>query len=124
MDDDELYVRAAGRSADDDGHPRAADRRPGSSWPDGFAEYGVGHLDRVERIEAALAEEAPGVAVAGAAYRGLGIPACIRQGRGGDAAHDQLSRSGSGQLVASRSDGSRTAPSTAGPVPSWNSKVT
>ena len=52
-----------------------------SRWPLGFAQYTVGHLERVERIEAALAADLPRVAVAGAAYRGLGIPACIRQGR-------------------------------------------
>lgn len=52
-----------------------------SRWPLGFAQYGVDHLDRVERIDAALARDCPEVVVAGAAYRGLGLPACIRQGR-------------------------------------------
>jgi len=52
-----------------------------SPWPRGFAQYEVGHLERVDRIEAALARELPTVRVAGAAYRGLGIPACITQGR-------------------------------------------
>lgn len=47
-------------------------------WVDAFPQYGVGHLDRVGRIERGLPD---GVAVAGAAYRGLGIPACIQQGR-------------------------------------------
>ncbi len=50
-------------------------------WPLGFTQYTVGHLDRVDRIEAALTEECPTLALAGAPYRGLGIPACIRQGR-------------------------------------------
>ena len=50
-------------------------------YPQGFAQYGVGHLDRVARIEAALARDVPQVRVAGAAYRGGGIPACLRQGR-------------------------------------------
>jgi oxygen-dependent protoporphyrinogen oxidase len=36
----------------------------------------VGHLDRVARIRAAVAGQ-PGLAVAGAAYDGVGIPACI-----------------------------------------------
>lgn len=54
-----------------------------SRYTDGFHQYGVGHLELVERIEAALAEETGGrVVLAGAAYRGVGIPACIRQGRG------------------------------------------
>ena len=47
-------------------------------WPNGFAQYRPGHLDRVAAIEAALAADAPGLLVAGAAYRGVGIPACIR----------------------------------------------
>lgn len=52
-----------------------------SRYPDGFAQYTVGHLDRVAHIEAALARDVPQLRVAGAAYRGVGIPACIRQGR-------------------------------------------
>jgi oxygen-dependent protoporphyrinogen oxidase len=52
-----------------------------SRWRDGFPQYEPGHLDRVAAVEADVAEHLPGVAVAGAAYRGLGIPACIRQGR-------------------------------------------
>lgn len=50
-------------------------------WDLGFTQYTVGHLDRVGRIEDALARDQPTLAVAGAAYRGLGLPACIRQGR-------------------------------------------
>jgi oxygen-dependent protoporphyrinogen oxidase len=50
-------------------------------WAEAFPQYAVGHLDRVDRCERALAEAARHVAVAGAAYRGLGIPACIKQGR-------------------------------------------
>jgi oxygen-dependent protoporphyrinogen oxidase len=49
-----------------------------SRWPDGFPQYAPGHLDKVARIEAALPA---GVEVAGATYRGVGIPACVRQGR-------------------------------------------
>ena len=52
-----------------------------SRWPDAFAQYGPGHLDRVERIERALAADMPGVVVAGGAYRGVGIPACIASAR-------------------------------------------
>ena len=50
-----------------------------SRWPNGFPQYEPGHQRRVDRIEAALAEAMPGVTVAGAAYRGLGIAACVRQ---------------------------------------------
>ncbi|HVL05455.1 MAG TPA: protoporphyrinogen oxidase [Acidimicrobiales bacterium] len=52
-----------------------------SRWPRGFPQYEVGHRARVDAIEAALAVDAPGVFVAGAAYRGLGIAACIEQAR-------------------------------------------
>lgn len=50
-------------------------------WPRSFPQYRVGHLERVAEIEAALTSEMPGVFVAGAAYRGLGLPACVHQGR-------------------------------------------
>jgi oxygen-dependent protoporphyrinogen oxidase len=48
-----------------------------AEWPDGLPQYALGHLDRVERIEGALP---PGLATAGAAYRGVGIAACVRSG--------------------------------------------
>ena len=57
-------------------------------WPRSFPQYEPGHLARVDRIDALLAAAAPGVAVAGAPYRGVGIPACVRQGR--DAANRLL----------------------------------
>ena len=50
-----------------------------SRWPRGFPQYDVGHQGRIDDIEAALATDAPGVLVAGASYRGLGIAACIEQ---------------------------------------------
>lgn len=51
-----------------------------SRWPYSLPQYRPGHGHLVDRIEEALAQEMPGVFVTGAAYRGLGIPACIRQG--------------------------------------------
>ncbi len=45
-------------------------------WGGALPQYTVGHLDRVAQVRAAVAE-LPGVAVCGAAYDGLGIPACI-----------------------------------------------
>jgi oxygen-dependent protoporphyrinogen oxidase len=42
-------------------------------------QYRVGHLDRMTRIDAALAHH-PGLALAGNAYRGVGIPDCIHSG--------------------------------------------
>ncbi len=43
-------------------------------WVEALPQYAVGHLDRVERLRAALPA---GIAVAGAAYDGVGIPTCI-----------------------------------------------
>jgi len=51
-----------------------------SRWPGSFPQYRPGHLDRVEAVERDLASTTPGLVVAGAALRGLGVPACIRQG--------------------------------------------
>ncbi|WP_199443912.1 protoporphyrinogen oxidase [Umezawaea beigongshangensis] len=45
-------------------------------WGGGLPQYGVGHLDLVERIESAVGT-VPGLAVAGAALHGVGVPACI-----------------------------------------------
>jgi oxygen-dependent protoporphyrinogen oxidase len=47
-------------------------------WPRSFPQYAVGHLDRVDAIEAALPQT---IGLAGAAYRGVGIPACIASAR-------------------------------------------
>jgi len=42
-------------------------------------QYRVGHLDRIRRIDTLLTQH-PGLAVAGNAYRGVGIPDCIYSG--------------------------------------------
>jgi protoporphyrinogen/coproporphyrinogen III oxidase len=49
-------------------------------WGGGLPQYNVGHVDRVARIRAAVAAQ-PGLAVAGAAYDGVGIPACVATAR-------------------------------------------
>jgi oxygen-dependent protoporphyrinogen oxidase len=61
-----------------------------SRWIRSFPQYRPGHLDRVVQVERTLATALPGIVLAGAAYRGLGIPACIRQGQG--AAQSLLAR--------------------------------
>ena len=66
--------RALGRSVDPLGYRV-------SRWPGSFPLYRVGHLELVASIEAELAASAPRTAVAGASYRGAGIPACITSGR-------------------------------------------
>ncbi|MFD9263049.1 protoporphyrinogen oxidase [Streptomyces sp. NPDC059538] len=53
-------------------------------WDGGLPQYPVGHLDRVARIRGAVAA-LPGLAVCGAVYDGVGIPACIASaGRAAD----------------------------------------
>jgi protoporphyrinogen/coproporphyrinogen III oxidase len=49
-------------------------------WKSAMAQYGVGHLDRLDRIEH-LRQQLPGLALAGNAYRGIGVPDCVRSGR-------------------------------------------
>ncbi|MEU7898862.1 protoporphyrinogen oxidase [Nonomuraea sp. NPDC049152] len=51
-----------------------------SRWGGSLPQYNVGHLDRVARVRAAVAVE-PGLAVCGAAYDGLGVPACVSTAR-------------------------------------------
>ncbi len=58
--------------------------KPSQTWvgrfKKGMPAYTVGHLERVRAIEEA--EQAfPGLALAGAAYRGVGIPEVVRDGR-------------------------------------------
>jgi oxygen-dependent protoporphyrinogen oxidase len=45
-------------------------------WGGGLPQYAVGHLDRIASVRAEVARHR-GLAVCGAAYDGLGIPACI-----------------------------------------------
>ena len=57
-------------------HPEPLETRV-VRWGGGLPQYQVGHPGRVRAIRAAVAE-VPGLAVAGAAFEGLGVPACIR----------------------------------------------
>jgi oxygen-dependent protoporphyrinogen oxidase len=56
-------------------------------WKSAMAQYGVGHLDRLERIDR-LRQQLPSLALAGNGYRGIGIPDCVRSGQ--DAAKQLL----------------------------------
>ena len=49
-------------------------------WKSAMAQYGVGHLDRLDRMER-LRQQLPGLALAGNAYSGIGVPDCVRTGR-------------------------------------------
>lgn len=48
-------------------------------WPDAFPQYRPGHMKYVEAVESFLLQNAPGVFLAGASWRGIGIPACVAQ---------------------------------------------
>jgi oxygen-dependent protoporphyrinogen oxidase len=49
-------------------------------WGGGLPQYAVGHVQMIARVRAAVAD-VPGLAVCGAAYDGVGIPACIASAR-------------------------------------------
>jgi oxygen-dependent protoporphyrinogen oxidase len=51
-----------------------------SRWGGALPQYAVGHRERVTRIRAAV-DTVPGLSVCGAAYDGVGVPACIGTGR-------------------------------------------
>jgi oxygen-dependent protoporphyrinogen oxidase len=66
------------------------------SWDDGLHQYTLGHRDRVVRAESALTTH-PGLALAGAAFHGIGLNECVDSGR--TAAETLLAaRSGSAML--------------------------
>jgi oxygen-dependent protoporphyrinogen oxidase len=65
-------------------------------WGGGLPQYAPGHLERVTRARSALrAAGSPPLALAGAAYDGVGIPACVRSG---ETAADEI-------ITAMREDG-------------------
>lgn len=50
-------------------------------WDHGLPQYDVGHLERIAGVRAAVAR-LDGIELAGSAYDGVGIPACIATARG------------------------------------------
>ncbi len=60
-------------------------------WPRAMAQYSVGHLRRLAEIRERR-KAIPGLYLAGNAYEGIGVPDCIRLGRG--AAEEILRKSG------------------------------
>ena len=79
-DDSELVgIAAADLAAATGVRGEPADVRV-SRWGGGLPQYTVGHAERVARIRAGVAAQ-PGLAVCGAVYDGIGIPACIASAR-------------------------------------------
>ena len=54
-------------------------------WPNSLPQFPVGHVAAMEDLRMSLDQQVPGLLVAGAAHRGVGVPACIRSGK--EAAH-------------------------------------
>ena len=50
-------------------------------WIESFPQYRPGHAYRVDALDKQMHTSAPGVVLAGASYRGIGIPACINDGQ-------------------------------------------
>jgi len=44
-----------------------------------MSQYRVGHLEQMDRVDQ-LMQAAPGLYLAGAAFRGVGLPDCVREG--------------------------------------------
>ena len=78
--DEELAALAAAELAAATGVHGAPVAHRITRWGGALPQYTVGHLDRVARIRAAVATQS-GLAVCGAAYEGVGIPACVATAR-------------------------------------------
>jgi oxygen-dependent protoporphyrinogen oxidase len=79
-DDADLAALAAAELAAAVGTTAEAVEWRVTRWGGGLPQYNVGHLDRVAAIRRSVSEQ-PGLAVAGAAYDGVGIPACVATAR-------------------------------------------
>ena len=78
--DDELVARVVADLAQATGQPVVPVETHVQRWGGALPQYAVGHLDRVARIRGAVAG-VPGLALCGAAYDGVGIPAVIGSAR-------------------------------------------
>lgn len=81
LSDDDLVAHLHGELGRAIGVTEAPVQTRVDRWDRSFPQYEAGHLARADRIDATLAAEAPGVVVTGASMRGVGIAACVRQGR-------------------------------------------
>jgi oxygen-dependent protoporphyrinogen oxidase len=79
LTDEEIVARAHAELTEAMGLAAPPEEALVARFERGLPQYLVGHLDRVARIEAALAR-LRGVLLAGAGYHGVGVGACIRSG--------------------------------------------
>lgn len=82
-----------------------------SRYPHAMPQYTLGHLDRVRRIRDAMAD-LPGLALAGNAFTGVGIPDCIHAG---EIAAEQVAKPQAVQTVTAK-DEETTGPAMTGPA--------
>jgi len=75
-DDEDLAALAAAELAAAIGTGGAPVASRVTRWGGALPQYNVGHAGRVAAIRSAVGDQ-PGLAVAGAAYDGVGIPACV-----------------------------------------------
>jgi len=79
LTDDELYEIAKRELAELLGVRGEPQVRELVRWNHAMPQYHLGHLDRIAKIEQ-IASSLPAFALAGNAYRGVGIPFCVRSG--------------------------------------------
>ncbi|MEV0926847.1 protoporphyrinogen oxidase [Streptomyces spongiicola] len=79
-EDDDLVAASLGDLAEATGLTARPVASRVTRWTDGLPQYPVGHLGRVARVRDAVAA-LPGLRVCGAAYDGVGIPACVGSGQ-------------------------------------------
>jgi protoporphyrinogen/coproporphyrinogen III oxidase len=84
-------------------------------WNGAMAQYAVGHLERLQRIDKLLLG-LPGLALAGNGYRGIGVPDCIRSGS--EAATRVLAALGLGEPNLTESSWAKSGSAGAKPVSS------
>lgn len=78
LPDAELAARALADWRDITGSTAACRHIEVQRWTQSLPQYRPGHLDRSRAIDAALTDH-PGLGLAGSAYDGVGIPACLRR---------------------------------------------
>lgn len=79
-DDEDLVRAVAGELAEAVGVAGPPLDSRVTRWGGALPQYAVGHVDRIARVRAAV-DAVPGLAVCGAVYDGVGIPACIASAR-------------------------------------------
>lgn len=96
LPDEELVARSLTDLADATGLRAVPYAAAVTRWRNGLPQYPVGHLDRVDRVRRAVAGVGA-LAVCGAAYDGVGIPACIASAR---RAADEVATPAAGRAAA------------------------